>query len=99
MALGELGCPSLEYVYSMTWAEFRIRLFSYNRREKKDWYKVREIAFAATMGPHLDPKHLPKSKDAFINIENNKKEGPSEVIIARIRQAQEQYKKDLKDAD
>ena len=35
MALGELKVPTLEQVYNMSWAEFRIRLFAFKRIELK----------------------------------------------------------------
>ncbi len=69
MALCEFGCPSLEYVYDMTWAEFRIRQFAYNRQQKRDWFKIREVAYASILGPHLDPKKIP-SKERFMPLKD-----------------------------
>ena len=92
MSLGELGCPSLEYFYNMTWAEFRIRLFAYQRVEKRDWYKVREIAYASLIGPHCDPKKLPKTKESFMPM--NEKSGVSKSMIEQMKKAQAQYLKD-----
>ena len=65
-ALGELKCPSLSFVYDMTWAEFCIRQYAYRRMDKHSWYKVREIAYSAMIGSHIDPKKLPKTKEKFI---------------------------------
>ncbi len=55
----------------MTWAEFQIRLFAYNRMEKNSWYKIRELAWCSTIAPHLNPKNLPKTKVQFWNLEKN----------------------------
>jgi len=55
----------------MTLAEFNIRLFSYRRLERNKKILVREIAWAATIGSHLDPKKLPKSKEKFMPIGND----------------------------
>ena len=40
--IGELGCTFKEYE-QMTWAEFQLRLFSFNRVEKNNWFKIGEI--------------------------------------------------------
>jgi hypothetical protein len=55
----------------MTLAEFNIRLFSYKRLERNKSILVREIAWAATIGSHLDPKKLPKTKEKFMPIGND----------------------------
>lgn len=64
-----MGCPSLSYVYEMTWAEFQIRSFAYRRKEIEDWKKVREIAYSSLIAPHQDPKHIPRSRSRYINLE------------------------------
>ena len=94
MSIGELGCPNLEYVYEMTWAEFRIRLYAYNRVEKREWYKVREMAWASLIGKHINPKELPKTKEAFMPLDSENKTDISEAVIERIKAAQNQYLKD-----
>lgn len=55
----------------MTWAEFQIRLFAYNRMEKLSWYKIRELAWCSVTGSHLDPKKMPKTKEQFWNLDND----------------------------
>ena len=59
-------------VYAMTWAEFQIRLFAYNRIQKREWYKVRELAWISLIGSHQDPKKLPKSKEKFMPLDDVK---------------------------
>jgi len=93
MAISELNCPSLEYVYSMTWAEFLIRLYAYKRREKKAWFKVREIAWYSLIGSHVDPKKIPKDKEKFIRLEN--KNTTTDLIKERIKEAQRKYFKEI----
>ena len=78
----------------MTWAEFRIRLFAYKRKEKNEWIKIRELAWASTIGPHLDPKKLPKSKNEFMPIDGEKS-GPTEAMIQRMKEVREQYLKEI----
>ena len=89
MALCEYGCPSLEYVYDMTWAEFRIRQFAYNRKQKRDWFKIREVAFASIIGPHLDPKKLP-SKERFMPLSD--KSEVNEAMKERMMKVVKIYK-------
>ena len=89
MALFEYGCPSLEYVYDMTWAEFKMREFAYDRKQEKDWFKIRELAYASIIGPHLDPKKVP-SKERFMPL--GKKPGISEKMRERMKEAIKEYK-------
>ena len=97
MALFELKCPDLDYVYRMSWAEFRIRLFAFLRTDKQVWIKTREIAFNALIAPNVDPKYLPKTRNAFMALDGTKKEPlVSEANIKRIKEAQEEYKNRLK---
>jgi hypothetical protein len=91
----ELQCPSYDYVLDMTWAEFQIRAFGYNRMKEKEEVLAREIAWNSLIGSHYNPKKLPKSKDQFWKI-GNKKNVSSERMQAAIKQAQEDYFKELK---
>lgn len=95
-AIGELGMPTLESVYNMTWAEFQIRLFAYNRMEQNQWFKIRELAWSATIAPHLNPKKMPKSKDAFMNLgsTNTSKSGVSQAQKDAFLAAYQQYQKE-----
>ena len=75
----------------MTWAEFRIRQFAYRRIEKNDWYKVREIAYSALIGSHVDPKKLPKNKDKFMKLDNRQAEA-TEQAKEKMRKVAEIYR-------
>ncbi len=94
MAIGELKCPSLDYVYDMTWAEFMIRLFAYRRQNKEQWYMVREIAYNALIAPNANPKKLPKNKEAYMSLDG-KKQQVSDLMLERIRKAQSDYQKEI----
>ena len=91
----ELNCPSLDYVYSMTWAEFQIRAFAYNRMQEREDYRAREIAWASLVGFHVNPKKLPKNKERFWSI-GKKTSNVTESMKEAIRKAKEQYLKDKK---
>ena len=58
MALTELGCPSLDYVYRMTWAEFQLRLIGFNRSQENEIRKLRTLGWVTYIAPHQDPKRL-----------------------------------------
>jgi len=62
----------LSDVYDMTFAEFQIRLFAYKRMQLREWEKVRQIAWSATIGSHQDPKKLPKTIDKFMDLGHKK---------------------------
>jgi hypothetical protein len=91
--MGELNCPSLEYVYDMTWSEFLIRLYAFKRMRKYERYMTREVMWTSLIAPHYDPKKLPKSKEQFFPIEgsNNKM---TQKMIDRIIAVKKQYQKD-----
>ena len=77
----------------MTWAEFQIRLFAYNRIQKMEWLKLRELAWASLIGSHYDPKKLPKSKDSFmpLDFDKSKSIGVSEEQKSAFIAATKQY--------
>ena len=99
--MGELGISSLDYVYDMTWAEFQIRLFAFNRMEKNNWLKLREILWVTLISSHQDPKKLPKTKDAFMSLDGGKKEvkGATEEQKQAFLKATEQYLANVKNRD
>ena len=73
-AIGELGIQKLQDVYDMTYAEFQIRFFAYNSVQKKEWEKIRFIAYHALVAPYQDYKKLPKSLEKFLPLNGNKKQ-------------------------
>ncbi len=74
----------------MTWAEFCIRQYAYRRIDKNDWRKVREIAYSALVGSHLDHKKLPKTQNDFIRLDEVDN-SVTDIMKEKIKQAQEQY--------
>ena len=68
MCLGELGL-SLDYLYSMTMAEFNIRLFAFTRMTKNREKLFREVAFASLIGSHQNAKKLPKNRESYWKID------------------------------
>ncbi len=91
VALGELGVPTLQEVYDMSWAEFRIRLFSYRRMQKRQDDMMRLHAFHAAQGGlyAFAPDKFPKTLDQFWSMdEKTNKEDKFKSLI----EAQEKYK-------
>lgn len=75
----------------MTWAEFLIRQHAYRRIEESSWYKVREIAYASTIGSHLDPKKIAKTKEKFMPLDSERQNASTYDNTERIRQVQEEF--------
>lgn len=75
----------------MSWAEFRIRLHAYNRLDRKEWYKVREIAWNSLISFNVDPKRIPKSKEKFIPLDIKKTNLNNEKRKQRIAEVQRIY--------
>ena len=92
--MGELGCSNLQEAYDMSWAEFRIRSEAYWRMEVNDWKKVRKIAFTNLIGPHQDPKKLPKSEIQFMPFGDKPKSKLTDKHIQALKNAWAEY--DLK---
>lgn len=93
MALCEFGCPSLDYVYDMTWAEFLIRQYAYRRKMKREEFLAREIAYASIIGPHFNPKKIP-SKEKYWSLKEQKpiSDNARERIKEALRQFHEENK-------
>lgn len=66
-AVGELGLR-LEEFYDMPFCEFRIKAYAYKRMQEERLRHTRMIAYYSAVGPHLDPKKLPKTIDEFMWI-------------------------------
>ena len=76
----------------MTWAEFKLRLISFDRSETREEYKLRRLAWISYTAPHQDPKKLRGlSEDRWWRI-GKKKEVASEDHKKRFI---EEYKKYL----
>jgi hypothetical protein len=77
----------------MTWSEFCIRLFAYQRLDKKEWYKVRLIAYQIYVSNWQNPKKKPVSIEKFMSLETKKKPKLTEAQQNAIKYAVEQYDK------
>jgi hypothetical protein len=77
----------------MSFAEFQIRLFAYQRVQEREWDKVRFVAFNAMRGSHLDPKKMPKTLQTFLKlkIDGNHNNTISEAMKERYLQEMEKY--------
>ncbi len=52
-------------------------------------YKLRELAWITYIAPHLNPKKMKKSKEAFWKLESKSKVTPS--MLKAIKRAQKEY--------
>lgn len=78
----------------MSWSEYLIRLYGYERSENLEWIKTRRVAYASLIGSHLDPKKLPKSEMAYMPLNGegkSKDKGISQSHQEAFLQATKQY--------
>lgn len=83
----------MDYVYNMTWAEFRLRLFAYKRQQKRLDYRQRDIMYQIYVSNWGDPKKKPATKNQYWKLDDapiEKYKGMAEVL----RKANENYKKE-----
>lgn len=66
-AVGELGLSLLE-AYDMTWAEFRIKSFSFRRVRDFEMSMVREVAYQVHCIQYMLSKKSPPKKTQFWRI-------------------------------
>jgi len=81
----------------MTWAEFELRLFSYNRQKEREDRNFREVAFRSMWAFHTDPKNLPKTPQKYWKIgkDSNTKSNATEAQRIAMIKATELYKKEV----
>lgn len=79
----------------MTWAEFQIRSFGWMRKDKRESWKLRQVAYASLISMGVDPKKVKINNFWRIddNLKNNKK--AKERRQKRIMKAIIQYQIDL----
>ena len=75
----------------MTWAEFRIRLHGFKRENERKLYNMREMAWVTYISPHLDPKKMKKSKEAFWPIHKKSPKIEAERMKATMERAMKEY--------
>lgn len=85
----------------MTWAEFLIRLHAWKRQEKRDVFMLRELAWITYIAPHLNPKRMKKTKEAFWSLKEKAKSDSvtDNVMRQRIKDAQEAFFKEQKELE
>ena len=81
---------SLDAVYDMTWREFHLRRIGFERSEKREWYRTREVGYASLIGGGVDPKKLTKEKYMPLD-ENQNKYQVTEDGFAALKREQEKY--------
>ncbi len=90
-AVGELGLR-LEEFYDMPFCEFRIKAYAYKRMQEERLRHTRMIAYYSAVGPHLDPKKLPKTIDEFMRIgDKPKKSRVSDEMRELYKRRMDEY--------
>lgn len=92
MSLCELGCPNLDYVYDMPWREYLIRLYAYQRQQKRLDYRQRDIMYQMYVGSWQDPKKKPLSINQYWDIDGVEKKKRDRRMNA-LAKAREAYRK------
>ena len=84
----------MHYLYTMTMAEFNIRLFSFKRQSDKNEMLFREVSYYSMIGSHLNPKKLPKTKQEFWKIGSEDKKNKDRLSKMKIamEKAVKEYK-------
>jgi hypothetical protein len=93
-----LGIRKLKHVYDMSFAEFQIRLFAWERLEARAWDKIRFVAFFSMKGSHMNPKIMPKTLTQFMKLSIDDKVAPviSEAQIQRFKEEMAKYVKQIR---
>jgi len=84
-----LKCPSLDFVMDMTWREFHLRKLGFERTEKRDWYKIREVGYASLIGGGVDPKKLTKEK--YMPLDEPQQKQVTNEHFEALKIAQQKY--------
>jgi hypothetical protein len=77
----------------MTWAEFQLRLFAYNRMQKNEWLKITELSTNALIAGFIDGKDKKKRINEIRKsyLGEGKPKGLSDSQRDAILKAQQQY--------
>ena len=89
----------MEYVYAMTWAEFRIRSFAWKRKQDADLLKLRELAWVTYIAPHQNPKKMKKTIEQFWSLKKKRKTVIDNDMMALIKSEQEDYFAKIKELE
>jgi len=93
LCLGEFNCSYEEYC-NMTWAEFQLRLFAFNRMQKRAWEKVVELSTNVLIAGFIDGKEKKKRINQIRKayLETTSSNGMTEAMRKTILKAQQEYK-------
>jgi len=86
--LCELGLPSLDAVYGISWREFQLRRAGYYRQQRAEWDKFLHVSYFSGAGTAFDPKQL--TLEQFTNRKSKQKE-PSENAKQRYNELMQEY--------
>tara|TARA_R110001632_G_scaffold143845_1_gene259998 strand:- start:438 stop:683 length:246 start_codon:yes stop_codon:yes gene_type:complete len=77
----------------MTWAEFQLRLFAYNRIQKNQWLKITELSTNVLIAGFIDGKDKKKRINEIRKsyLGESKPKGLSDLQREAILKAQQQY--------
>lgn len=78
----------------MTWAEFQLRLFAFNRMQKRAWEKVVELSTNVLIAGFIDGKEKKKRINQIRKayLETTSSNGMTEAMRKTILKAQQEYK-------
>jgi len=77
----------------MTWAEFQLRLFAFNRMQKREWEKIAELSTNIIIAGFIDGKEKKKRINQIRKayLETTSSNGMTEAMRKTILKAQEEY--------
>ena len=77
----------------MSWAEFSIRSYGYNRVKIEELRMFRTLGFTTLLAPNADPKKLPKSPENYMPLPGD--EITNGITDQTKKRFAEEYKKYL----
>lgn len=79
----------------MTLSEYALRVEGYKREQTRQLYRDRRTWYNSLVGPHWDPKKLPRSEQAYLRIPeyDDPKQDVKEGLREMWKQSVEKYNK------
>lgn len=77
----------------MTMAEYFLRVAGFKRELKRQMFRDRRTWFNTLVGPHMDPKALPRSEQAYMPLDGEEPGGISPQMRERWKKAVADYNK------
>lgn len=78
----------------MTFSEYLLRVEGWHRQQKRQLYRDRRTWYNTLIGPHYDPKHLPRSEEAYMPIDGDKKPKMTKEMREEWDRAVAKYKEE-----